>query len=118
MTATMDAETTESFQSLNPATGETVGEHPVHGEEAVNAAIARARDAAAWWAGLGWKERRVRLLNVKGALPRSLTRVAMLIPQETVMTALSAQLYVALAFSHTYWAARMALMPPGPSGWY
>src|SRR3569833_995402 len=102
----MDAETTESFQSLNPATGETVGEHPVNGEEAVNAAIARARDAAAWWAGLGWKERRVRLLNVKGALTRSLKRVALLIHQVTGMTVEVAQLVVVLAISHIVWAGR------------
>src|SRR3569833_2510783 len=100
MTATMDAETTESFQSLNPATGETVGEHPVLGEEAVTAAIARARDAAAWWAGLGWMERRVRLLNVKGALTRSLNRVAMLIHQATGKTVEDARLEVVLAISH------------------
>jgi acyl-CoA reductase-like NAD-dependent aldehyde dehydrogenase len=118
MTATMDAETTESFQSLNPATGETVGEHPVHGEEAVNAAIARARDAAAWWAGLGWKERRVRLLNVKGALTRSLNRVAMLIHQETGKTVEDAQLEVVLAISHIDWAARKAQKVLGPRGVY
>src|SRR3569833_42255 len=118
MTATMDAETTESFQSLTPATGETVGEHPVHGEEAVNAAIARARDAAAWWAGLGWKERRVRLLNVKGALTRSLNRVAMLIHQETGKTVEDAQLEVVLAISHIDWAARKAQKVLGPRGVY
>jgi acyl-CoA reductase-like NAD-dependent aldehyde dehydrogenase len=114
MTATMDAETTESFQSLSPATGEIVGEHPVHGKEAVDAAIERARDAAVWWAGLGWKERRVRLLNVKGALTRSLNRVATLIHRETGKPIEDAQLEVVLAITHLDWAARKAEKVLGP----
>jgi acyl-CoA reductase-like NAD-dependent aldehyde dehydrogenase len=116
MTATMDAETTESFRSLNPATGELVGEHPVHGEEAVNAAIERARTASVWWAGLGWKERRIRLLNIKGALTRSLNRVAALIHQETGKPIEDAQLEVILAITHLDWAARKAEKILGPRG--
>src|SRR3954452_9364037 len=114
MTATMDAETAESFQSLNPATGELVGEHPVHGEEAVNTAIERARAASAWWGGLGWKERRIRLLNVKGALTRSLNRVAQLIHEETGKTIEDAQLEVVMAITHLDWAARKAERVLGP----
>jgi acyl-CoA reductase-like NAD-dependent aldehyde dehydrogenase len=116
MTATMDAETTESFQSLNPATGEVVGEHPVQGEAAVNAAIERARDAAVWWAGLGWKERRIRLLNIKGALTRSLSRVATLIHQETGKPIEDAQLEVITTIAHLDWAARKAERFLGPRG--
>jgi acyl-CoA reductase-like NAD-dependent aldehyde dehydrogenase len=112
----MDAETTESFQSLNPATGELVGEHPVHGEEAVNAAIDRARAASLWWAGLGWKERRIRLLNVKGALARSLNRFATLIHQETGKTIADAQLEVITTIAHLDWAARKAQRVLGPRG--
>jgi acyl-CoA reductase-like NAD-dependent aldehyde dehydrogenase len=116
MTATMDAETAESFQSLNPATGELVGEHPVHGEEAVNTAIERARAASVWWGGLGWKERRIRLLNVKGALTRSLNRVAKLIHEETGKTIEDAQLEVVMAITHLDWAARKAERVLGPRG--
>jgi acyl-CoA reductase-like NAD-dependent aldehyde dehydrogenase len=114
MTATMDAETAESFQSLNPATGELVGEHPVHGEDAVNAAIERARAASQWWSGLGFKERRIRLLNVKGALTRSLNRVATLIHQETGKTIEDAQLEVITTIAHVDWAARKAQKVLGP----
>jgi acyl-CoA reductase-like NAD-dependent aldehyde dehydrogenase len=116
MTATVDAETTDRFQSLNPATGEVVGEHPIHDEEAVNAAIDRARAASLWWADLGWKERRVRLLNVKGALTRSLNRVATLIRSETGKTMEDAQLEVVLAITHLDWAARKAQRYLGPRG--
>ncbi len=114
MTATMDAKT--AFESLNPATGEVVGEHPIHGEDAVNAAIDRARAASIWWAGLGWKERRIRLLNVKGALTRSLNRVAMVIHQETGKPVEDAQLEVVLAITHLDWAARKAERFLGPRG--
>jgi acyl-CoA reductase-like NAD-dependent aldehyde dehydrogenase len=116
MTATMDAETTESFQSLNPATGELVGEHPVHGADAVNAAIDRARAASQWWGGLGFKERRIRLLNIKGALTRSLNRVATLIHQETGKTIEDAQLEVITTIAHLDWAARKAEKVLGPRG--
>ena len=116
MTATLDAETAESFQSLNPATGEIVGEHPVHGEEAVNTAIERARAASVWWGGLGWKERRIRLLNVKGALTRSLNRFATLIHEETGKTIEDAQLEVVMAITHIDWAARKAERFLGPRG--
>jgi acyl-CoA reductase-like NAD-dependent aldehyde dehydrogenase len=116
MTATMDAGTTESFQSLNPATGELLGEHPVHGPEAVAGAIDRARAASLWWADLGWKERRIRLLNIKGALTRSLNRVATLIHSETGKTIEDAQLEVAMTITHLDWAARKAKRYLGPRG--
>jgi acyl-CoA reductase-like NAD-dependent aldehyde dehydrogenase len=114
MTATVDAQT--AFDSLNPATGEVVGEHPIHGAEAVNAAIERARDASVWWAGLGWKERRIRLLNIKGSLTRALNRVAMMIHQETGKPVEDAQLEVVLAITHLDWAARKAERYLGPRG--
>src|SRR5690606_8195300 len=76
-------ESAETFASLNPATGEVVAEHPVHDGAAVAAAVERAREAAEWWRALGWKERRLRLLNVKGSLARNLNRMAELIHQET-----------------------------------
>ena len=47
----------ETFQSLDPATGEPVGTFPVHSEADVRAAVARARPAAEWWAGLGFSGR-------------------------------------------------------------
>ncbi|MEV5704240.1 aldehyde dehydrogenase family protein [Actinoallomurus sp. NPDC052274] len=114
MTATASEKTAETFRSLNPATGEVVGEHPIHDEAAVNAAIERARVASVWWAGLGWKERRVRLLNIKGALARSLHRMAALIHQETGKPVADAQLETVLAITHLDWAARNAQKVLGP----
>jgi acyl-CoA reductase-like NAD-dependent aldehyde dehydrogenase len=51
----------ETFQSVDPASGEPVGTFPVHSEADVQAAVARARPAAEWWAGLGFAGRADRL---------------------------------------------------------
>ena len=56
MTQTAPAESTEAdgeqtrFASLDPRTGEVVGHHPVHTAADVEAAVLRARTAAAEWA--------------------------------------------------------------------
>ncbi|MFI0479334.1 aldehyde dehydrogenase family protein [Actinomadura sp. 9N215] len=101
-------ESTETFASLNPATGEVVAEHPVQDAAAVAAAVERAREAAGWWRALGWKERRLRLLNVKGSLTRNLNRMAELIHQETGKPLQDAQLETIMAITHLDWAARNA----------
>ncbi|WUI01005.1 aldehyde dehydrogenase family protein [Spirillospora sp. NBC_00431] len=101
-------ESTETFASLNPATGEVVAEHPVRDAAAVAAAVERAREAAGWWRALGWKERRLRLLNVKGSLTRNLNRMAELIHQETGKPLQDAQLETIMAITHLDWAARNA----------
>lgn len=112
------AESTETFASLNPATGEVVAEHPVHDEADVRAAVERAREAAGWWRALGWKERRLRLLNVKGSLTRNLNRMAELIHQETGKPLQDAQLETVMAISHLDWAARNAEKVLGPRNVY
>ncbi|WP_131740035.1 aldehyde dehydrogenase family protein [Actinomadura roseirufa] len=103
-----------TFASLNPATGEVVAEHPVHDDAAVAAALGRAREAAHWWGALGWKERRVRLLNVKGSLTRNLGRMAELVHQETGKPLKDAQLEIIMAVAHLDWAARNAAKVLGP----
>jgi acyl-CoA reductase-like NAD-dependent aldehyde dehydrogenase len=107
-------ESAETFASLNPATGEVVAEHPVQDGAAVAAAIERAREAAEWWRALGWKERRLRLLNVKGSLARNLNRMAELIHQETGKPVQDAQLETIMAITHLDWAARNAQKVLGP----
>lgn len=103
-----------TFESLNPATGEIVAEHPVHDEKAVGEAVARAREAAGWWRDLGWKERRLRLLNFKGALTRNLNRMAELIHQENGKPLQDAQLETILTITHLDWAAKSAHKVLGP----
>ncbi|WP_018653273.1 aldehyde dehydrogenase family protein [Actinomadura flavalba] len=115
---TVTAESPTSFTSLNPATGEVVAEHPVLGADAVAKALTRAREAAGWWRGLSWKERRVRLLNIKGSLTRNLNRMAELIHEETGKTLQDAQLETIMAIEHLDWAARHARKVLGPRSVY
>jgi acyl-CoA reductase-like NAD-dependent aldehyde dehydrogenase len=113
MSVTAEAGNT-TFESLNPATGEVVAQYPVHDEKAVAEAVERAAEAARWWGGLGWKQRRLRILNFKGALTRNLGRMAELIHQETGKPVQDAQLETVMAITHLDWAARHAQKVLGP----
>jgi acyl-CoA reductase-like NAD-dependent aldehyde dehydrogenase len=96
------------LDSLNPATDEVVASFPVCGEQDVADAVERARQAAAWWAGLSWKEREQRLLAWKSHLTRYLGRLAELVRSETGKPLADAQIEILLAIVHIDWAARNA----------
>ncbi len=74
---------TETFASLNPATGEEVARFPVHDAHAVAEAVDRARIAARWWADLGFGGRKRRLLAWKSLLAQRIDELAELIHRET-----------------------------------
>lgn len=103
-----------TFDSVDPATGQTIDTYPVHGGDDVAAAVERARQAASWWAGLGWKERRKRLLRWRVALTRYQHRLAELVHAETGKPIPDAQLEVLLAIVHLDWAAKHARKVLGP----
>src|ERR1700740_3225075 len=65
----------DTFETVSPATGEVPATFPVGGEREVAAAVRRAREAAAWWAGLGFDDRKLRLLAWKSHLTRDMGRV-------------------------------------------
>ncbi len=96
------------LETVNPATGEVLAVFPVHGHREVAAAAAAARPAAAWWAGLSWAERRIRLLAWKSYLARYLARLAQLVHEETGKPLDDAKLEIILAIAHIDWAARHA----------
>jgi acyl-CoA reductase-like NAD-dependent aldehyde dehydrogenase len=100
--------TSENFDSLNPATGEVIGTFPVCGKRETEAAVQRAREAARWWAGLGWKERRRYLLAWKAYITRYIGRISQLVHVETGKPLADAQLETVLAIVHIDWAARHA----------
>jgi len=106
--------TVKTFDSLNPATGEPVGTFPLFGEHEVAEAVARAREAAQWWAGLSGKERRTRLLAWKSYLTRYIMRISELVHAETGKPVADAQLEVLLAVVHIDWAAKNAGKVLGP----
>ena len=97
-----------TFETLNPATGQVIAAFPVHGPEQAAAAVSRAREAARWWAELGWRERRNRLLDWKSYLTRKLEELAVVVHDETGKPADDAKLEIVLAILHIDWAARHA----------
>jgi acyl-CoA reductase-like NAD-dependent aldehyde dehydrogenase len=97
-----------TFESYSPATGEVLATYPVDGEREVAEAVQRARPAAAWWGGLDFSERKLRLLAWKSALTRYLPRLANIVREETGKPAEDATLEVISAILHVDWAARHA----------
>jgi acyl-CoA reductase-like NAD-dependent aldehyde dehydrogenase len=96
------------LETMNPATGEVLATFPVHGRREVDAAVAAARPAAEWWAGLGWEGRKLRLLAWKSYLTRYASRLAQLMHEETGKPLDDARLEIALAIVHVDWAAKHA----------
>ena len=104
----------ETFDSVNPATSEVIATFPVFGQQEVDAAVARAGEAATWWAGLGWQDRRTRLLAWKSYLTRYIGRLAELVHTETGKTLDDAKLEIVLSIVHIDWAAKNAHKVLGP----
>ncbi len=96
------------LETVNPVTGEVLATFPVHGRREVDAAVTAAREAAVWWAGLGWSARRVRLLAWKSYLVRYMERLAQLIHEENGKPLDDAKLEIIAAVVHLDWAARHA----------
>ncbi|MDQ3153149.1 MAG: aldehyde dehydrogenase family protein [Actinomycetota bacterium] len=110
MTRTADPGTgaARRFDSVDPRTGEVVGSHEVADEGAVCAVVARAREAARWWGGLGFAERRRRLTAWRALLVKRLDELAAVISAETGKPRDDARLEVVLVVGHLDWAARNA----------
>lgn len=98
----------ETFQSLNPATGEVIDEFPVNDEDAVHAAVALGREAAPWWDELGFEGRRERLLAWKKTIARNLDSLAELMHRENGKPRFDAELEILFAIDHIDWAAKNA----------
>lgn len=96
------------FASIDPRTGDVVAYHEVDDQAAVVAVVERARQAAEWWRGLGFAQRRRRLLSWCSALTRQLDELAELICAETGKPRDDARLECVLVIAHLDWAARHA----------
>src|SRR3954468_5893360 len=105
---------TEKLESINPATGDVVGVHAVDDAASVDAAVARARHTAAWWARGTFAERRGVLDQWKGVLTRRMAQLADIVHQETGKPHGDAQLEIGLAIEHLPWAAANARKVMGP----
>jgi len=98
----------QTFDSLNPRTGDVVGTHPVHTAEEVAATVARAREAATWWSSLSYDERAERLTAWKGVITRRLAQLANVVHEETGKPHSDAALEAATAVDHIGWVAKHA----------
>jgi acyl-CoA reductase-like NAD-dependent aldehyde dehydrogenase len=98
----------ETFESLEPATGEVVATLPVHGEAEVREAVQRARKASAWWVELGFDGRRQRLRAFAGELTRRREELLELISRENGKPRIDAFIEHLLVLEHIDWAAKNA----------
>lgn len=101
-------ESTETFDSLSPITGDVVASHPVHSAEDVAAAVLRAKEEAVWWSALSFDERAEHLLTWKGVITRRLAQLAEVMHQETGKPHGDALLEASLGIDHLDWAAKHA----------
>ena len=110
MTLATDRPTTaETFESLDPATGNVVGTFPVHSAADVEAAVGRARLAALWWQQLGWDGRRARLDAWKKLIVQRSDELAQLVHRENGKPVSDARLTeVTLPVDHIAWAGKHA----------
>ncbi len=99
---------TDTFDSLDPGSGQVVGTFPVHDAQAVQAAVDRAREAALWWQAQGWQGRRGHLRAWKGEIARRIPELADLVHRENGKPHADAVLEAALAVDHIEWAAKHA----------
>src|SRR3954454_21507708 len=97
---------TGTFDSLNPRTGEVVATFPIHTPADVQAAVARAKTAAAWWRELGWGGRRERLHAWKKLIGHRCDERPDLVHGENGKPVSDARLTeVTLPVDHIAWAA-------------
>lgn len=106
--------TAEPLISTNPATGVEVGRFPVADGAAVAEAVARAREAGRWWAGLGYAERGRRLRRWRALVATRMTEVADLLHAETGKPVAEAVVETAAAIGDIHWAASHARRVLGP----
>jgi succinate-semialdehyde dehydrogenase/glutarate-semialdehyde dehydrogenase len=100
--------------STHPGTGAEAGRVPLADAPAVAAAVARARDAASWWAALGYDGRKVRLLRLRALLANRIEEIAELAHAETGKPVADAIVETSGAIEHIDWAARNARRVLGP----
>jgi aldehyde dehydrogenase (NAD+) len=105
---TQTGATPNSFDSLNPATGDVVARFAVHTAADVAAAVARARPAAQWWRELGYAGRKQRLRAWRALIATRIDEIAELIHRENGKPVFDAIGELATAIEHLDWAAGAA----------
>ncbi|MDA3643300.1 aldehyde dehydrogenase family protein [Saccharopolyspora indica] len=97
-----------TFESIDPRTGEVVGQHPIHTAAEVDDAVAAARAAQHAWAELGFSGRKQQLDKWRKLLAKRVDELAGLICAETGKPLDDAKLELVLVIDHLHWAAANA----------
>ncbi len=97
-----------TFDSYNPVTGLSVGQHALSSKEDVDAAVASAREVAPFWQALDFKGRKKALLQWNSYLLENLDDLVEIVSLETGKPVSDATLEASLALAHLGWAARQA----------
>ncbi|MGK8523957.1 aldehyde dehydrogenase family protein [Nocardia asteroides] len=97
-----------TFDVHDPATGEVVGTYPVHDRDDVDAVVATAHTAAAWWRDLGFAGRARYLDAWRAEIVAGRETLAQVIHREMGKPISDAKLEIAMALEHLQWAARNA----------
>ena len=97
-----------TFDSFNPVTGLSIGQHTLSSQEDVDAAVASAREVAPFWQALHFKGRKKALLQWNSYLLENLDDLVEIVSLETGKPTSDATLEASLALAHLGWAARQA----------
>ncbi|PJB78125.1 MAG: succinate-semialdehyde dehydrogenase [Acidobacteria bacterium CG_4_9_14_3_um_filter_49_7] len=104
---------------INPATGEMLGESPVHTVEDIKAAVTSARSAQPEWAALSVKERVRHIRQIQNYLVTHADELAEIIAKDngkTVVDALAAEIMATAIAVHYYCRKAPAFLKPERSG--
>ncbi len=96
------------FEIKSPATGELLGTLPVHSQEDVNAAVARARRSAQVWSALSHGERRSHLLDYRREIVRRMDDIIDTVHRENGKPRADAAAELLLVVNHLTHAANRA----------
>ncbi|MFF0151594.1 aldehyde dehydrogenase family protein [Micromonospora sp. NPDC005203] len=100
--------------STSPATGAEAGRFAVATDADVRRAVEDARAASGWWAGLGFTDRRERMLRWRALLAKRIEELAELVHVEGGKPTADAIVEIVTAIEHIDWAARNASRVLGP----
>jgi acyl-CoA reductase-like NAD-dependent aldehyde dehydrogenase len=105
---------TQTFDSLEPATGAVFASFPIQAADEVEAAVARGHAAFGWWQELGFAGRKGKLDAWKAILAKRMPELAQVMHQENGKPVGDAQLELMLAIDHIAWAGKNARRVLGP----
>jgi acyl-CoA reductase-like NAD-dependent aldehyde dehydrogenase len=100
--------------STSPISGAEVGRFPITDADAMDATVARAREAAVWWRSLGFEGRRQRLLRWRSAITKRLPELLEIMHAEGGKAKADALIECVAAIDHIAWSARNAKRVLGP----